>query len=318
MHKILSFYNSNRRVIWIAILAIAFTIILLQTLNNDAKKRNSEINTNDEINSSSNTTIYPNNQEDFLSSNYNSEKIQDEKLKLISAFLEKCNNGKIEEAYDLLSTDCKEEMFPVLEKFKNDYTDLVFNTAKTYDIKLWMSGKYSIYKISIYENALATGVVNNNAIDSYYTVVEENNDYKININNLIAKEELNTENSNDYVRINVISRKIYIDYEEYEIKITNNTQKTILMDGYRKNNSMYLQDSVGGKKTAYTNEIPERLLIINPLLSITRTIKFNKSYTEKISSKGITFEDIILDYDEYKKQENKQEYSNVSNINVGF
>jgi len=318
LHKILSFYNSNRRVIWIAILAIAFTIILLQTLNNDAKKRNSEINTNDEINSSSNTTIYPNNQEDFLSSNYNSEKIQDEKLKLISAFLEKCNNGKIKEAYDLLSTDCKEEMFPVLEKFKNDYTDLVFNTAKTYDIKLWMSGKYSIYKISIYENALATGVVNNNAIDSYYTVVEENNDYKININNLIAKEELNTENSNDYVRINVISRKIYIDYEEYEIKITNNTQKTILMDGYRKNNSMYLQDSVGGKKTAYTNEIPERLLIINPLLSITRTIKFNKSYTEKISSKGITFEDIILDYDEYKKQENKQEYSNVSNINVGF
>ena len=217
----------------------------------------------------------------------------------------------------MLSTDCKEEMFPVLEKFKNDYINLVFNTAKTYDIKLWMSGKYSIYKISIYENALATGVVNNNAIDSYYTVVEENNDYKININNFIAKEELNTENSNDYVRINVISRKIYIDYEEYEIKITNNTQKTILMDGYRKNNSMYLQDSVGGKKTAYTNEIPERLLIINPLLSITRTIKFNKSYTEKISSKGITFEDIILDYDEYKKQENKQEYSNVSNINVG-
>lgn len=317
MHKILSFYNSNRRVIWIAILAIAFTIILLQTLNNDAKKRNLKINTNDEINSSSNTTIYPNNQEDSLSSNYNSEKIQDEKLKLISAFLEKCNNGKIKEAYDLLSTDCKEEMFPVLEKFKNDYTDLVFNTAKTYDIKLWMSGKYSIYKISIYENALATGVVNNNAIDSYCTVVEENNDYKININNLIAKEELNTENSNDYVRINVISRKIYIDYEEYEIKITNNTQKTILMDGYRKNNSMYLQDSVGGKKTAYTNEIPERLLIINPLLSITRTIKFNKSYTEKISSKGITFEDIILDYDEYKKQENKQGYSNVSNINVG-
>lgn len=318
MHKVLSFYYSNRKIIWTAILAIALMIILLQTLNNDAKKRNSKINTNDEINSSSNTTIYPNNQEDFLSSNYNSEKIQDEKLKLISAFLEKCNNGKIKEAYDLLSTDCKEEMFPVLEKFKNDYTDLVFNTAKTYDIKLWMSGKYSIYKISIYENALATGVVNNNAIDSYYTVVEENNDYKININNLIAKEELNTENSNDYVRINVISRKIYIDYEEYEIKITNNTQKTILMDGYRKNNSMYLQDSVGGKKTAYTNEIPERLLIINPLLSITRTIKFNKSYTEKISSKGITFEDIILDYDEYKKQENKQEYSNVSNINVGF
>lgn len=317
MHKILSFYYSNRRIIWTAILAIVLMIILLQTLNNDAKKRNLKINTNDEINSSSNTTIYPNNQEDSLSSNYNSEKIQDEKLKLISAFLEKCNNGKIEEAYDLLSTDCKEEMFPVLEKFKNDYTDLVFNTAKTYDIKLWMSGKYSIYKISIYENALATGVANNNAIDSYYTVVEENNDYKININNFIAKEELNKENSNDYVKVNIISRKVYIDYEEYEIKITNNTHKTILMDGYRKNNSLYLKDSTGTEKTAYINEIPERLLVVNPLITITRTIKFNKTYTEKISSSSISFEDIILDYEEYKKQDNNNEYNNVSYINIG-
>lgn len=317
MHKLLSFYNSNRRIIWTAILAIGLIILLIQTLNNDAKKRNSKINANDEINSSSNTTIYPNNQEDSLSSNYNSEKIKDEKLKLISAFLEKCNDRKIEEAYNMLTADCKEELFQTLEKFKNEYINLVFNTAKTYDIKLWMSGKYSIYKISIYENALATGTINNNTIDSYYTVVEENNDYKININNLIAKEELNTQNSNDYVTINVISRKIYIDYEEYEIKITNNTQKTILLDGYRKNNSMYLQDSVGSKKTAYINEIPERLLVINPLLSITRTIKFNKAYTQKISSKGIAFEDIILDYDEYKKQENKQEYNNISGINVG-
>ena len=107
-----------------------------------------------------------------------------------------------------------------------------------------------------------------------------------------------------------------MDYEEYEIKITNNTYKTILMDGYRKNNSIYLQDSVGTKKTAYINEIPERLLVINPLLSITRTIKFNKSYTEKISSKGIIFEDMILDYDDYRQQENKQDYNNTSSINI--
>ncbi len=317
MHKILSFYYSNRRIIWTAILAIVLVIVLLQVLNNNAKKRNSKINTEDRMNSSSNTTIYPNNEEEFSGSNYNSETVKDEKLKLISDFLEKCNNGRTEDAYSLLSTDCKVEMFPTIESFKNNYINSIFNKTKTYDIKLWISGKYGIYKISVYDNALSMGTVSNDKIDSYYTVVKENNDYKININNFIAKEELNKENSNDYVKVNIISRKVYIDYEEYEIKITNNTHKTILMDGYRKNNSLYLKDSTGTEKTAYINEIPERLLVVNPLITITRTIKFNKTYTEKISSSSISFEDIILDYEEYKKQDNNNEYNNVSYINIG-
>lgn len=318
MHKILSFYNSNRRVIWTVILAIILIIVLLQTLNNNAKKKNSKINKN-EINSSSDTTIYPNNEDTSLNNNYNNEKVKDEKLKIISSFLDKCNNGKMEEAYSLLSIDCKNELFPNIEKFKNEYINLIFNETKTYDIKLWMLGEYNIYKIGIYENALSKGFINSQEkIDSYYTVVEENNDYKININNFVAKEEINTKNSNDYVEVNVISKKIYIDYEEYEIKITNKTLKTILMDGYRKNNTVYLQDSLERKRTANLNEIPQSLLVINPLLSVTRTIKFSKSYTEKISSKGITFEDIILDYNEYSKKENKQDYNNISSVNVGI
>lgn len=317
MRKILSFYYSNRGIIWTAILAILLVIVLLQVLNNNAKKRNSKINTEDRMNSSSNTTIYPNNEEEFSGSNYNSETVKDEKLKLISDFLEKCNNGRTEDAYSLLSTDCKVEMFPTIESFKNNYINSIFNKTKTYDIKLWISGEYAIYKISVYDNALSIGTVSNDKIDSYYTVVKENNDYKININNFIAKEELNKESSNDYVKVNIISRKVYIDYEEYEIKITNNTHKTILMDGYRRNNSLYLKDSTGTKKTAYINEIPERLLVVNPLITITRTIKFNKTYTGKISSSAISFEDIILDYEEYKKQDNNKEYNNVSYINIG-
>ena len=131
MHKILSFYNSNRRVIWIAILAIAFTIILLQTLNNDAKKRNLKINTNDEINSSSNTTIYPNNQEDSLSSNYNSEKIQDEKLKDNEKYIN-YNDMK-----NILSTELSYNgLFQIIvEKNSNDIIVLLeytINTTKAY------------------------------------------------------------------------------------------------------------------------------------------------------------------------------------------
>ena len=231
--------------------------------------------------------------------------------------MEECNEGNAETAYNLLSTDCKEEMFPNIEEFKNKYVNTIFNTKKTYDVQPWIANKYSIYKISIYPNALETGNINDNEeINSYYTVVKENDEYKVNLNNFVAKELLDNENENENIAINIIYRKIYMDYEEYEVKITNKTSKTILMDGYRKNNSVYILDSVGTKKNAYINEIAERLLVIEPLLNITRTIKFDKVYSEQVISKVMSFNDIILDYSEYKKLDNKNEYNNFSNIEV--
>ena len=307
MHKIKSFYNSNRAIIWIIIGCFGAIILMLQVFNNNAKKRNIEISTN--INSSSNTTIYPNIPE--------RENKNTDTREFLYNFMEECNEGNVETAYNLLSTDCKEEMFPNIEEFKNNYVNIVFNTKKTYDIQPWIANKYSIYKISIYPNALETGNINDNEeINSYYTVVKENDEYKLNLNNFIVKESLGIENSNENITINVICRKVYMDYEEYEIKITNKTSKTILMDGYRKNNSVYILDSVGTQKNAYINEIAERLLVIEPLLNITRTIKFDKVYSEQVISKVMFFNDIILDYREYKKQDNKNEYNNFSNIEV--
>ncbi len=308
MHKIRSFYNSNRAIIWIIIGCLGSVILMLQVFNNNAKKKNIEISTKD-ITSSSNTTIYPNVPE--------KENKNADTKEILYNFMEECNEGNIEVAYNLLSTDCKEEMFPNLEEFKNKYINTIFSTKKTYDIQPWIANKYSIYKISIYPNALETGNINDDEeINSYYTVVKENDEYKVNLNNFVAKESLENENENENIAINIICRKIYMDYEEYEIKITNKTLKTILMDGYRKNNSVYILDSVGTKKNAYINEIAERLLVIEPLLNITRTIRFNKAYSEQVVSKVMFFNDIILDYNEYKKTDNKNEYNNFYNIEV--
>ena len=206
-------------------------------------------------------------------------------------------------------------MFSNVQEFKNEYINSLFKTKKTYDVQLWMAGEYYIYKISMYENVLETGKIQN-GINSYYTVIEENGSYKININDFVAKEVINREFENEYLKISVLNKYIYMDYEEYEIKIVNKTDKTILMDGYRNNQSLYLIDSIENKKLAYINEIPKRLLAINSAAIITRNIKFYKSYTEEFDSTQIVFSDIILNYNEYENQNNKQTYDNTLKVEI--
>ena len=132
LHKIRSFYNSNRAIIWIIVGCLVAVILMLQVLNSNTKKKNIEISTKD-INSSSNTTIYPNASE--------KENKNVDTKEILYNFMEECNEGNAETAYNLLSTDCKEEMFPNIEEFKNKYVNTIFNTKKTYDVQPWIANK---------------------------------------------------------------------------------------------------------------------------------------------------------------------------------
>lgn len=312
MYKIRRFYNSYKKNIWTIIGGLAAIILVLQLLNNNAEKRQIEINKrNNEINSSSNTTIYNNTPIISSDENYDKEKA-DKKIEVLETFLEKCNNQNVEEAYELLSDYCKTEMFSNMQEFKKEYIDSFFKTKKTYNIQLWSSGECYIYKITMYDDVLETGSTEKR-INTYYTVIEENGNYKINVNNFVKKEVLNKEFENEYLKIKVINKYSYMDYEEYQIQIINKTDKTILMDGHRNSKSVYLVDTRGNIESSKINEIPRSLLIVDSASVITRNIEFYKSYTEEVDSKQIVFSDILFGY---KNQNNKQSYKSILKVEI--
>ena len=313
--NIIRLYNQNRKQLFIVILIVVSVILAIRFVNYLVIKDNEE-KLNDVMSSSSTnnaTTTYKPEQSPISSSSVSSStyKLQSE---LIDKFMKNCNEGNTKEAYNLLSNDCKTVLFPTLEHFINNYQKQIFIQSKLYSIKNWIG---STYKINITENILATGKSNNGiTMEDYFTIVNEDNENKLNINGFISRRQINKSNSKNNVNIEVLYKDTYMDYTTYTIKATNNTDKTILLDSKESTQKMYIIDSNNTKYTSYSNEIPTAELKVLPYSSNTIKIKYASVYVSKRQIASLIFGDVILDYNTYEAYTLKKDYTNRASIKV--
>lgn len=238
---------------------------------------------------------------------------------IINQFISHCNNQKIEEAYNLLTEECKEQIFSNnIQNFQKDYVDLIFKTKKTYTLKNWISKQYDTYKIRIIEDILQTGDASSiqNAIEDYYTIIYKNNEYRLNIKGYIKREDINQQIQKNDIKITVLSKDVYTDYEKYNFKIENDTNNTVCIDTKKNGNTMYLLGENDRKYNSYYYELEDARLLINKGNIKTLSIKYNKIYSNQIRMTKIIFEDIILNYEEYKNIGNKEQYQNKLKIEI--
>ena len=298
MYRLIRYYNQNRKKVWIAIAIIVFGIILLQVLNNLAKEQR---NSNTNYNATNQTSIQDNYNYSIMSEKKVSKTTSSVNNKIVEQFFEYCNNGDIQNAYSLLSNDCKEVLYPSIDIFTNNYYKQVFKTAKTYTIQSWYSDKVDTYKVRILEDMLSTGVYNNSEIiEDYYTIIDSDDGIKLNINGYVNREEINKENSENGVNIKIISKDSYMDYEVYNIEIKNNTENDILLDTRKNSNTTYATGENSTKYTSFIYELAEDELIVKSQKTKKLSIKFNKMYNPEREIGAITFSDIILNYEQYK------------------
>ena len=309
MNRMIRFYNQNRKKIFVIGIIIVFLFILLQLFNNILKERDE----NAKINIIKNTNKIEN--ENVLISDKsisNGKRLSDSKLNedidIIKKFIEFCNNKEFEEAYDLLTDECKEEMFSNLNDFVNIYYTSLFNgEEKNYTIENWSSNTYQVNFIG---DILSTGKVDEvkNKQD-YITIVNQgNNEYKININNYFGRTNINRQTERENIKINIESKDTYNDYEIYNISVENNTNNTILLDTGDNPKSVYLLDDKDMKYYFYNNEIVQNKLIIKDGLKSKLKIKFYNSYSSTRSIEQLVFSKMILNYNEYKELEDKMQY----------
>ena len=107
-----------------------------------------------------------------------------------------------------------------------------------------------------------------------------------------------------------------MDYEIYNFKIENLSNKTIKINSLKKPKTMYLEDSSGNTYNAYSHEIYEEELEVNAKNNININIKYANTYSEKNKIGKIVFEDIILDYVEYKKIENIEQFEDICKLTI--
>lgn len=296
MRKIILWYNKNRKTLLIFFGGFIVIFLSIQ-LFNYFERRNSRNNVKNNI------------IENKMDYQLNSIKIDDDKsvisgtnltanqvksTKVIDDFVMYCNEGKIEDAYSLLSDDCKKELYPTLENFSQSYYSKVFNgEEKKVSIENWTS---NIYKVKFNTNSLSTGMYSEkNIIQDYITIInDEKGNYRLNINSYLGKQGTNVYQNFENIHIEVQEINTYMDYQEYTYKIRNNSSYNILLDSKTNSSSIYIEDENNIVYPAMSHEISENELKL--LSNETKTIKikyYNKFSSEK-KIKYAVFSNIII------------------------
>lgn len=296
---------SNRYKILGIIIGAILIFAVIQVLNaiaENSNKNSVDTHINQNIYNPSDTIIYGSDVP---------EKEQEINNNIIDTFMEYCNNKEIEKAYNLLTDECKEVMYPKIEYFKNNYINKLFSTKKIYNIQSWITDVGNTYKVRILEDMLSTGKVSEeNTKEDYYTVVKKDNEYKLNINSYVGRNNIHKSKKVEDVEISIINKDIYMNYEIYNIEIKNNTDNTICLDTKQDTKSVYLSGNNNNTYRAFMYELSDYALLLSSHQNKNISIKFNKMHNPNVQVNKMIFTDIIKNYDEYKKLTNKKEYTN--------
>lgn len=311
MYKLLRFYNQNRKKLWLFVVIIVFVLIIIQLLNNVAKQQNEDEmeqikNSSNQEKTLNNTVSYDKQSEAIISNDKVLENVKNINGELLDKFFTYCINHNPEEAYELLSTDEKNNMYQSEALFESLYYKSKFDGNKQYSFQAWStrSDSSNTYQVKIFENILSTGKIDSDYIEDYVTVVKENDEYKLNVNSYIGKGKINNVvtkvKQDDSISMQIINQYIYKDYQSFDIIIRNDSNNAILLDTRENTKETYLVDSNGIKYEAilYENNIDDLTIGSNQVKKI--RIKFNISNRDDLEVKSINFDNIVLNYEQYK------------------
>lgn len=304
-------YNQNRKTLWTSIIFVAFFVILLQAIfaiirssqNRERQERLAQANMQknntvvNQITEGNNTTSNTVNSSD---SRANYRKMAEQE---INNFAQYCNSNQIEEAYNMLTTDCKQVLFPTINEFNNNYVQKIFTQKRSIKVEDSMYGDL-IYKVSYYADILANGGPSQeNTLQDYIRIEQKDQDYKLSLNKFLYSENISKIENTNAIYMKVVQKQVYIDYEIYQVQITNQTQNTLLLSTRKENNTVSLIDEKEVEYPANMDEQAIERLIVKPGATTLLNIKFNKIYNQERKDQAIKFLDIVSDYEKYQRGE---------------
>ena len=196
---------------------------------------------------------------------------------------------KYDDAYKMISDECKAVYFPTLDAFKQ-YTDMVFDENKIYYLQNFSNykGKY-IYRMRIMEDLMATGLTGKDELYFYEEkiVLEETEDGKIalSVRQFIDNETLEEIYEDDYVKIWVESKNVFYEEEYYHVKIKNKTSNTVVLADTQESKEVLLK--VGSENRESNNS--NLNVVIYPEETKEFTLNFTKFFDESGKSIGLIF-----------------------------
>ena len=217
------------------------------------------------------------------------KKVQNSIGKFVEEYIEYCNNKEYEKAYNMISDECK-EIFNSFSEYKA-YVANKFGSKKIYSIQNYSNydDKY-IYAVKLYDDIMATGLTNSTYRYQEEKIVasyDENRKIVFSVGNFVEKKDISSVQENEYLKIDVKNKIVKYSFETYEIKLTNRSENTIIIENGTVDNEVLL--NLGNE---YRKEIDATDIILKPNETKDVNITFNKFCDDGIEAKSIVFDSI--------------------------
>ena len=303
MLKIIRLYNKNRRIIWISLIIVIFCIAIIGVINKvyqeqankNMEQYSKQLQEASNKENPSEVVDYNEAAQSITTGGSVDQDIKDEVQGVLEQFIQYVTSKQVEQAYNLLTEDCKEILYPTLEGFEQKYCQDLYD--KIYDFQSWSSTDNTyVYQVRFYDNMLSAGLdFTNHYLEDYITVLKKGDVYKVNIHNLIRANNIRKTAEANKVQFKVNNVETYLDYEIYEIEVTNDSSKEIILDTREKDNSVYVKNNDGLKIQALLYENTDEDLRVQAGESKKIRIKFNNTFNGEKRIVSLGFSDIILD-----------------------
>lgn len=279
--KVRDFFRKNKKKIYIAIVIIVVIIILNievgRRLDSQAPKINYEPHT------------------PIVSGKETPKEVQDDVEEKIEEYCKYCNNKEYENAYAMLTDECKEYVFEDdIENFKK-YIDYIFNGNKVYSIQDYSNkDNVYVYNLTISADLMATGMNTEDSKSMYIdkvVFIKDDNNTKFSVKGFIKSEDMDCLGEDDYMKISIYKKITYYDKVTYKMQITNKTTYPIVIANEKEKSEVLL--SLGGDNRGmvldnYRNDF----IIARVGLKNLSEMTFNKYYDESKKETAIIFNKI--------------------------
>lgn len=198
-------------------------------------------------------------------------KFRDDIKNTIDSYFQSCKTQDYENAFNLLTSDCKQFLYNNNIEIFQDYIKSIVDSKKTYYIQNYSNtDDVYIYDLHIIDDIEITG--GTGGYDEHKEKIalkKENGEFKISNQGYIGKYALDISEEDENMKVKVFSKDISYQKEAYNISITNKTDKYILISDGTYTDSVTL--NLGDQKRNATNTASTTFLVTP---NTTRTFSF--------------------------------------------
>ena len=171
-----------------------------------------------------------------ISSSSTPSSLKDPIEEMIEEYVSYCNEGNYQKAFDMLSKDCKKYEFDDdIIRFM-DHVLTKMPTPKIHAIQSYSKAKHEDKTMYIYEVKYIDDILSTGLTGEEYRYTQENmtffkneNKIEMNVGNYMYHEDIKRISENDYLKVDVIDKKVNYSMETYEVKFTNRSNYTVVV-----------------------------------------------------------------------------------------